>query len=381
MSATHPPDNSLAWKVWVGSIVSVALATLFVGLRLYARRISAAPYWWDDYTIIAALVVQWGMGISRWIPLAEYYYGHHTIYVGPHRLEEFRKAFVGIQTLYFLNATLTKISLLLLYHRIFGVVKRFRLALWLGAFLVVAWWIATTILGFLGCTPFAYNWNKKIDGQCVDLVMFFRWNGICNLLLDFLILLLPLPMVWRLSITARQKTEISGMFLLGLFVCVAGILRVLAYHPTQLADSTYSGVGSMTWSIVEQGIGVVCACLPTLRPLMGSISPSRSKENTKNNSGIGMDNFRGGTIRSEVGNSGRSAWKPGAYDSESTVGFARLQDDEQPLSAADVQRSVYNPTGNSVTTSGHYENKNGRATIHDGILKEQTIDQTSEIVR
>lgn len=109
MSATHPPDDSIAWKVWVGSIVSVVLATLFVGLRLLARRISAAPYWWDDYTIIAALVstaqddspqardlilrqvVQWGMGISRWIPLAAYYYGHHAIYVGPHRLEEFRK--------------------------------------------------------------------------------------------------------------------------------------------------------------------------------------------------------------------------------------------------------------------------------------------------
>ncbi|KAI4253431.1 MAG: hypothetical protein LQ352_003697 [Teloschistes flavicans] len=216
MSATHPPDDSIAWKVWVGSIVSVVLATLFVGLRLLARRISAAPYWWDDYTIIAALVVQWGMGISRWIPLAAYYYGHHAIYVGPHRLEEFRKAFVGVQTLYFLNATLTKVSLLLLYHRIFGVVKKFRLALWLAAFLVVAWWIATTILAFLGCTPFAYNWDKKIKGQCVDLVMFFRWNGICNLVLDFLILLLPLPMVWRLSISARQKVELSGMFLLGL---------------------------------------------------------------------------------------------------------------------------------------------------------------------
>lgn len=136
----------------------------------------------------------------------------------------------------------------------------------------------------------------------------------------------------------------------------------------------------MTWSIVEQGIGVVCACLPTLRPLMGSTSPARSKENTKHDSSIGMDHYRGGTIRSEVGSSGRSAWKPGAYDSESTVGFARLQDDEQPLSAADVQRSVYTPIGNTVTTTGHAGPKNGRATVHNAILREQTIDQTSEIV-
>ena len=126
------------------------------------------------------------------------------------------KAFVGIQALYFLNAALTKTSLLLLYYRIFGVAKRFRYALWISAFLVLGYWTAMTILAFLGCTPFARNWNKAIPGSCVNLVAFFRWNGISNLLIDFLILLLPLPMVWRLNVGTRQKLELSGIFLLGL---------------------------------------------------------------------------------------------------------------------------------------------------------------------
>ncbi len=51
-----PPDDSLAWKVWLGSIVSVVAATIAVGARLLARRISAAPFWWDDWTIMASLV-------------------------------------------------------------------------------------------------------------------------------------------------------------------------------------------------------------------------------------------------------------------------------------------------------------------------------------
>ena len=51
-----PPDVSLAWKVWLGSIVSVVAATVAVALRLFARRISAAPFWWDDWTIVASLV-------------------------------------------------------------------------------------------------------------------------------------------------------------------------------------------------------------------------------------------------------------------------------------------------------------------------------------
>lgn len=259
-------------------------------------------------------------------------------------------------------------------------VKKFRIALWISAFFVIGYWIATTILAFLGCTPFAYNWDKTLDGHCVNLVTFFRWNGICNLLLDFLILLLPLPMVWRLNIAPRQKIELSAIFLLGLFVCITGIMRVLAYHPSQLADNTYSGVGSMTWSQVEQGIGIVCACLPTLRPLMSYITPSRSRSNTKNSSSIKMDNYRSGTARSEIGTGAKSPWKP-TSDSESTVGFARLQDDEQPLSAADVQRSVYAPIGNAVTTSNGTDHKKSTTIVPSGILKEQTIDLRSEVIR
>ena len=51
-----PPDDSQAWKVWLGTIICVVAATIAVAARLLARKISAAPFWWDDWTIIAALV-------------------------------------------------------------------------------------------------------------------------------------------------------------------------------------------------------------------------------------------------------------------------------------------------------------------------------------
>ena len=156
-------------------------------------------------------------------------------------------------------------------------------------------------------------------------------------------------------------------------------MRVLAYKPHQLNDSTYSGVGSMTWSIVEQGIGIVCACLPTLRPLFQYVNPHSNKDKSRNSSSIGMDNLRSGTVRSDIATGAKSPWQP-ACDSESTVGFARLQDDEVAMSPADIQRSVYAPIGVAVSTPG---GKNQRSTriIPTGILKEQTIDQRSEMIR
>ena len=125
-------------------------------------------------------------------------------------------------------------------------------------------------------------------------------------------------------------------------VCVASVLRITSYKPSQLKDNTYYGVGSMIWSGLEQDIAIVCACLPTLRPLISCIYPrGKNNSNEKEASSICLDNFRSGIVHSEITAPGKSAWKPPQYDREGTVGFVRLPDDERTMS----QRSVYAPIG------------------------------------
>lgn len=137
----------------------------------------------------------------------------------------------------------------------------------------------------------------------------------------------------------------------------------------------------MTWSIVEQGIGIVCACLPTLRPLISCGYPRGSKNSkSKEGSSIGMDNFRSGTVHSEIKTPGKSVWKPSSHDSESTVGFAQLQDEEGVMSPADIQRSVYAPIGAAISTTAGEGDRKHMKIVPAGILKEQTMDQRSEIV-
>lgn len=95
-----------------------------------------------------------------------------------------------------------------------------------------------------------------------------------------------------------------------------------------------------------------------------------------------MDNFqRSGPAHSEMNPPGKSAWKPAAYDSESTVGFARLHDDEAAMSPADVQRSVYAPIGAAISTTATEGDPKSMKVVPAGILKEQTMDQRSEIVQ
>ncbi len=88
-----------------------------------------------------------------------------------------------------------------------------------------------------------------------------------------------------------------------------------------------------------------------------------------------MDTFSG--KGPQVATAKRSTWND---ETGSTVGFARLHDEEGVLSPIEMQRSVYGaaPIGAAITTStGGGEKK----VVPMGIMKNTTIDQHTEIVR
>lgn len=91
-------------------------------------------------------------------------------------------------------------------------------AVLLGAWVVVIlYWIVDLFVAIFECTPVAFYWDLSIKGgTCIDQNAFYRWNGVANLLIDFLVLSLPIPMIWRLSLPTKEKVSLSGIFLLGL---------------------------------------------------------------------------------------------------------------------------------------------------------------------
>lgn len=54
------PDEDLgdpiAYRIWIGTIVTVVPATIVTVLRFTARVVSRVGLWWDDYTIAVSLV-------------------------------------------------------------------------------------------------------------------------------------------------------------------------------------------------------------------------------------------------------------------------------------------------------------------------------------
>jgi hypothetical protein len=64
-------------------------------------------------------------------------------------------------------------------------------------------------------------------------------------------------------------------------VCIISILRLHALKvAVETTDPTWDDEAAATWPTLELNMGIVCSCLPTLRPLMTRIVPRFLTVNT-----------------------------------------------------------------------------------------------------
>lgn len=109
-----------------------------------------------------------------------------------------------------------KVSIILFLRRLLDCVESFKIYATIVIVLVAVWGITAIVGNTLQCWPVQYFWIKHIQGDCMPgQNTFFITIGSLSLAQDVLILLLPLPVVWRLHAPLRQKIEITLLFSVG----------------------------------------------------------------------------------------------------------------------------------------------------------------------
>ena len=141
--------------------------------------------------------------------------GRHMVTLSSYEIETWLKLFLTMQFIYVPSVTFPKLSILALYLRILPL-KVYRYAIYAIAGFLGAVWVANFVIGFTECKPFPYSWDKTIpNGHCINLLIPFRLIGGLNVLSDVAILLLPLPVIWRLHMSTKQKIGLTLTFLTG----------------------------------------------------------------------------------------------------------------------------------------------------------------------
>ena len=165
---------------------------------------------------------------------------------------------------YLIIVSITKMSILLFYFRLFGTPgthQVFRKLLQTTQTLVVLWFLASVIPGTFRCHRIDDMWNPIIVSSpderhyCISNSAYYISTSAFNVALDVWILVLPLSIVWTLQLSGRRKVGLSAIFLLGgLYVsrallmavvrlcshlcstCVASVARAYTVANVRLAD-------------------------------------------------------------------------------------------------------------------------------------------------
>lgn len=118
--------------------------------------------------------------------------------------------------LYFSMISAIKLSILLMYCRIFSVDAAFRVQSLLLGIVVVMFWLATTVATLANCIPIKYSWISLSDpAHCFNFNIFWMATGALEVVIDTMILALPVRMVLGLQLSYKRKVFLLFIFLLG----------------------------------------------------------------------------------------------------------------------------------------------------------------------
>ncbi|KAK0657042.1 hypothetical protein B0T16DRAFT_452540 [Cercophora newfieldiana] len=276
-----PPANaarSLQADIIVCAIITWIIAFTFVVLRFYTRCRLKHILGPTDWCILPALLFSAGVSASS-IEQAFRGAGRHAWDLNPYGLPALERAtWYGI-LFYNLSLVFTRISILLLYKRIFTYnwAKR---AIQVGLVIITAtgiWFIASVATACVPLEAF-WDWSLFMRTQVYCQPPNLWWgNAAIHIAEDLFIVILPMPILSSLNLPKKQKFALVGLFGLGFFVCIVTALRLVTLVEIQSnpdADATYTSAQIVYWSTAEVNALIVCSCIMTLKPLVQKWFPN-----------------------------------------------------------------------------------------------------------
>lgn len=135
--------------------------------------------------------------------------------VSPKNIRTVAQLMLGAEITYTWNLCFTKISVLLMYYRVFHLSNRSPVYLYiLGAF-VVTWSLTSSFLFIFICVPVQKLWVPELPGHCVNLNAMWTSNAAATILTDLLVILFPIPHLLNMRLRGAEKAALAFLFAIG----------------------------------------------------------------------------------------------------------------------------------------------------------------------
>ncbi|KAL0942438.1 L-fucose permease [Colletotrichum truncatum] len=340
------PDRGPA--VFAVTTATFVLASVMVAARLFCRRFIVRNVSWDDKTMFLAWLIGFGLsfticfGTTRGL-------GRYDADISKDHWKSLRACEYVFSILYNPALMATKTSVLIFYLRLSkNTQKVLRFASWVTLGIVNLAGTVLTLINIFQCRPVQAAWEVgREPSQCIPLLTEFICSAPINIVTDLAILALPIPVLTGMRLPPRQKIILVLTFTLGIFVTIVDVVRI--YYLQQAVTSIPTSVStnpnfhfggtpnfawnsslSFMWSAVEVNVGMSCACIPTLKPLIIKILPAMIIDPDGTRSSTQTEKDIMDSPRNRTGSDGLVS--PTANPNRGSVSI------QQPLPAARVSR-------------------------------------------
>ncbi|PHH89911.1 hypothetical protein CDD83_4974 [Cordyceps sp. RAO-2017] len=292
-SGSDAPAPNRGPAVFAVTTATLVLSSAFVGARIVCRHFVVHNVSWDDRVMIFAWLIAFFLSFTIDLGTVNGL-GKHDADISQHDLSTLRHCEYVFSILYNPALMATKTSILIFYLRLAKntqVVLRY--ASWATLVVVNVSGIVLTFMNIFQCSPVQAAWMSDFSqsSTCIPLLTEFICAAPVNIVTDLAILALPIPVLTSMRLPSRQKTILVLTFTLGIFVTIVDVVRIYYLQraitdvPTGTSSDPESRFGgqadfawnaslSLMWSAVEVNVGMACACVPTLKPLILKLLPS-----------------------------------------------------------------------------------------------------------
>ena len=135
----------------------------------------------------------------------------------PHKVSILQLLTYIADWVYIPSTVLSRISVLVLYLRIFTS-KRARFLCWIVILFLISLCLSVIIATQVQCFPLRYLWDRSIaQGRCYNQLLWYKLTCLSNVVADVAIILLPVSTIWTIRVSPAREAGTA-------LVCLTGSL-------------------------------------------------------------------------------------------------------------------------------------------------------------
>lgn len=207
-----PPTQIIYNHLTIG--VCLPITTILVAIRLYTKAFVLKNPGWEDWCSLGGWV---GFVANCIVLLIEDHHG-----AGRHLWDMTGNTFVSWLKCIWVNEIIynptifaIKLSILLLYLRIFNPIRWSYIILHIMLWINLAAYLSGLLVELFQCNPIQKVWYPKWPGHCIDQKLLQLFGAGFNIVSDVSLLILPIWSVWNLQTDRKRKLGLIFIFAFG----------------------------------------------------------------------------------------------------------------------------------------------------------------------